>query len=250
MAYETASTNSNWRVASGYGALVSSSIPGEVEVSLRTPIEEIRVEGERLEIRTPLGTLWPRSLIVTVSTNVIAGDLIAWPDKLQSWQEAASCLPLGNNEKLFLEIVGGGFELETHVIGNPTDAETGSYYLRPMGLPVIECFLGGARARSTSRTRADEAFERALDELRSLLGSAACASLKPLVSSDWTNTPWIGGAYSHALPLHSGARLRLATPFQDRIFVAGEATHPTDFSTAHGALENGIRAAGEVLNSF
>jgi len=32
-----------------------------------------------------------------------------------------------------------------------------------------------------------------------------------------------------------------------QLFFAGEATHPTFFSTAHGAWESGLRAAEEVL---
>jgi len=57
----------------------------------------------------------------------------------------------------------------------------------------------------------------------------------------------IGGAYSHALPGHAGARQELARPFEQRVFFAGEATHPFDFSTAHGAHDSGVRAADEVI---
>ncbi|GJD57806.1 hypothetical protein IFDJLNFL_3719 [Methylobacterium dankookense] len=60
----------------------------------------------------------------------------------------------------------------------------------------------------------------------------------------------IGGAYSCALPGQSQARARLAQPFEDRLFFAGEATHPFDFSTAHGAHDSGQRAADEVLSSL
>lgn len=39
----------------------------------------------------------------------------------------------------------------------------------------------------------------------------------------------------------------LAQPFEDRLFFAGEATHPFDFTTAHGAHDSGQRAADEAL---
>jgi len=58
---------------------------------------------------------------------------------------------------------------------------------------------------------------------------------------------WIHGSYSHAVPGASQARILLAQPVEDRSFFAGEATHPQDFSTAHGAWDSGLRAAGEVL---
>ena len=57
----------------------------------------------------------------------------------------------------------------------------------------------------------------------------------------------VGGAYSYALPGQKAARNRLALPFEKRVFFAGEATHGSDFSTAHGAHDSGTRAATEVI---
>jgi monoamine oxidase len=248
VAYESASTKHNWRVAAGYGTLISQSNPKSAEIILGTPVEAMTLLGSRVELRTPRGTLWPRMVIMTVSTNVLSGTSMVLPPELDPWRQAASAIPLGNNEKLFIEIVGNSdFEPETHIIGNPHDPETGSYYIRPFSMPVIECFLGGAGARAASRDGASAAYSVALEQLGSLFGSDACKSLRPLVSSDWARTPYIGGAYSHALPRQADARKSLASPFEGRIFFAGEATHPHDFSTAHGALESGLRAAGEVL---
>jgi monoamine oxidase len=50
-----------------------------------------------------------------------------------------------------------------------------------------------------------------------------------------------------ALRGHAAARAALAPPFEDRVFFAGEATNPVDFSTAHGAHDSGVRAAREFL---
>ncbi len=65
--------------------------------------------------------------------------------------------------------------------------------------------------------------------------------------SDWAGTPTIGGAYSHTLPGEAGARAQLARPFDGRLFFAGGATHATDFSTAQGAYQSGVRAAAEAI---
>jgi monoamine oxidase len=72
-------------------------------------------------------------------------------------------------------------------------------------------------------------------------------SLRPQVASNWAGTASIGGAYSHALPGQADARTVLARPHDGRLFFAGEATHVTDFSTAHGAYESGVRAAQEAI---
>jgi monoamine oxidase len=90
-------------------------------------------------------------------------------------------------------------------------------------------------------------FKRAIDELADLFGSAIRRNLKPLIASDWAGTASIRGAYSHALPGEADARLTLAQPFDGRLFFAGEATHTSDFSTAHGAFQSGVRAAEEAI---
>ncbi len=247
-AYDGASTHFNWRVATGYGALVSAAMPVEAMVRLSTPVEAIGLDGRRVEVETAVGTVRARAVIVTTSTNILAGDTIRWPSALDAWREAAARLPLGANEKLFLEIIGSGpFEDETHLIGDPRDASTGSYYIRPFGQPVIECYFGGAGARAVAEQGHEAAFARATDQLAHLFGSDFRRNLRPLVASDWTRTASIGGAYSHALPGYSDARLTLAKSYDERVFFAGEATHTTDFSTAHGALQSGERAAREVI---
>ncbi|GLK84704.1 flavin monoamine oxidase family protein [Ancylobacter defluvii] len=247
-AYDAASTGQNWRVMEGYGTLITASLPDGAALRLATPVEAIGLEGSGVRLATPAGTINTRLAILTVSTHVLASDAIRLPPALDPWREAAARLPLGRDEKLFLEIVGNGpFAPESHVTGDPHDAATGAYYIRPFGWPVIECFLGADGARAVSLEGADAAFERAIGQIVRLFGAQARRHLRPLVASDWFGTPSIGGAYSHALPGQAAARGELARPFDGRLLFAGEATHATDFSTAHGAYESGRRAAEQAI---
>jgi monoamine oxidase len=247
-AYNAASTSCNWRIPAGYGSLIASSLPWQVSLFLSTPVRAVGLDGPSVTLETPAGTIRSRAAIITVSTAVLASDAIVWPSALDPWRDAACRLPLGHNEKLFLEIVGSGpFAPESHVLGDPRDPATGAYYIRPFGWPVIECFLGGAGARAAATDGPEAAFARAIDQLVRLFGSAARRHLKALVASNWTRTHEVGGGYSHALPKQAPSRGELALPFDNRLFFAGEATHMTDFSTAHGAYESGLRAAEEVI---
>ena len=170
------------------------------------------------------------------------------PKALGPWLEAAGSLPLGRNEKLFLEIVGQSpFAPETHELGNPRDARTAAYYIRPFGLNVIECFFGGEGAGMIEENGPAAGFDHAIGELAALFGTDVRRCLKPLIASAWSRTTRIGGAYSCALPGRVEARKQLAYAYEDRLFFAGEATSETDFSTAHGAHDSGARAAGEAL---
>ncbi|MFX5987689.1 FAD-dependent oxidoreductase, partial [Acinetobacter baumannii] len=82
------------------------------------------------------------------------------------------------------------------------------------------------------------------DELVMLLGSDFRRKLRPLAETRWAHDPFALGSYSHALPGHADDRAVLAAPGDDRLFCAGEATSPNFFTTAHGAQETGVRAAG------
>jgi monoamine oxidase len=247
-AYDEASTDKNWRAPAGYGALISASLPHPIDLRLSTPVESIELDRTGVKLTTPSGALHARSAILTLSTAALAGGALKLPPGLESWRRAASLLPLGRNEKVFLEIVGDNpFEPETHVLGDPRDSRTGSYFVRPFGRPVIEGFLGGEGARIVEESGPSAGFAFAADQLVALFGSSLRGVLRPLVATNWGRTSHIGGAYSYALPGHAPARADLARPFEQRVFFAGEATHATDFSTAHGACLSGWRAAQEAI---
>jgi monoamine oxidase len=61
---------------------------------------------------------------------------------------------------------------------------------------------------------------------------------------DWRSDPFFQGAYSYA-PVNTLAdRETLATPVENTLFFAGEATELTGHSaTVHGAIASGVRAA-------
>ena len=118
---------------------------------------------------SPAGSLRARTAILTVSTAVLAGDALKLPAELAPWRDAASFLPLGRNEKLFFEIVGDApFADESQLLGNPRQ-RTASYYIRPLGSPVIECFFGGDGARFLEESGHAAGFDFALERLAELV---------------------------------------------------------------------------------
>ena len=228
--------------------LIAASLPHPIDLRLSTPVQSIELDGRGVELTTPVGAVCARAAILTVSTAVLAGSTIRLPPGLDAWRHAAACLPLGRDEKLFLEIVGeSSFAPETRVIGNPRDRRTGVYHIRPFGWPVIECFVGDEAAQMVEEMGPAAGFAHATDELTGLFGSSVRRNLHPLVASNWGRMTFVGGAYSHALPGHAAARKDLALPFEQRLFFAGEATHTDDFSTAHGAYDSGVRAAEQAI---
>lgn len=250
LAYDNAATDDNWRVHEGYGALIAATV-ADVEVRLSSPVRRIALMAGGVLLDTDRGQVEAGAALVTASTNVLASGAIAFDPVVDDHRHAASRLPLGLADKLFFELHGNhGLEPETHLLGNPRNPDTGSYYIRPLGRQVVEGFFGGTGAVMVESAGLVDAFAFALDELSALLGSAIRRHLRPLVATSWCRTDWIGGSYSHALPGEVEARARLARSVDDRLFFAGEATHASDFSTAHGAWESGLRAADEIVRNL
>jgi len=249
LAYDQAASENNWRLPRGYGTLIAALLP-PIPLKLGTPVTRIDRGDNRLRLETPLGALSASTAILTVPPTVLASGRISFTPAIDDHCQAAARLPLGLADKIFLALrEGHGLESETHLLGNPSSRCTGSYYIRPMGRPVIECFLGGSGAEALEREGLDAAFSLAVEELARLLGSNIRPHLYFLTGTAWRKTDWIEGSYSYALPGHSSSRGVLAAAVDDRLFFAGEATHSTDYSTAHGAWESGVRAAAEALAS-
>ena len=98
--------------------------------------------------------------------------------------------------------------------------------------------------------RAGGLADFAVAELVSALGSDMRRRLEPVAVSGWGVDPWSQGAYSHALPGHAADRARLRVSVEDRLFLAGEATAPVYYGTAHGAWMEGERAADAALSAL
>ena len=62
----------------------------------------------------------------------------------------------------------------------------------------------------------------------------------------WSNHPYIRGGYTSPTAHAYEFRRVLASPVDDRLFFAGEATSSRSCSTVPTAIETGTRAADEV----
>ena len=242
LAYEDAATDDNWRLPGGYGTFIGGLGAG-LATALGTNVESLSQDTD-IVLQTNRGTLHARAAIVTVSTAVLAQGRIRFSPALDDHLDAASRVPLGLADKVFLAIADpNAVPEESHLIGRYDRAATGSYYMRPFGRPVIECYLGGSWAHALEGAGPAAAHAFVIGELRELLGADFARGLTPITATRWACEETIGGAYSHALPGHAAARTVLARPVSERLCFAGEACSPTDFSTAHGAWQSGLVAA-------
>ncbi|HUI97936.1 MAG TPA: NAD(P)/FAD-dependent oxidoreductase [Xanthobacteraceae bacterium] len=242
-------SGTNWRVAEGYGALVEA-YAAPLDVRLDCPATAIDHAGRHLRIATPRGDIRARAAIVAVPTSMIARELPRFSPALPEKVDAAVRLPLGLDDKFFLQVDrADDLAVEARIFG-ARDRLTGTYQLRPFGRPVIECYFGGSLARALEAEGPDAFARHAIDQLADHLGADIRTRLKPLFGSAWGRDPYALGAYSFARPGDAGARAVLAATVDDRLFFAGEACSTNDYSTAHGAYRTGETAAEAVLGLF
>ena len=240
-------TEVNWSIVEGYGATIAAA-GRELPAALDCPVTRIDHSGRRLKIETAKGIIVADQAIVTLPTAMIADNehlfFPALPDKTR----AAGELPLGLADKLFIALADSEeFEPNCRVFGHTDRVATASYQIRPFGRPLIEAYFGGSNAAALEHGGDRAFFDFAVAELTAVFGSAFAKRLKPVAVHRWRADPFARGSYSYAVPGKAACREALAAPVDGRLFFAGEACSPSDFSTAHGGWFTGTAAAEQAI---
>lgn len=244
IAYWDASGEENWRVPSGLGSFVER-LGSELDVHTCCALRKLELSGSVVRLISDRGAFEAKHAILAVPTSVLSSGEIALPPQADDWLHAASQLPLGHVEKIFLELPDPErFPAASHLLGSPRSADTGSYILRPLGTPVIEGFYGGDWLKGL---HSDDIVAKTQDELAQLLGSDFSQKLRPIAASDWQRRPFIRGSYSYARPGQHGARTALGKAVNERLAFAGEAVSENDYATVHGAWASGRAAVAQLF---
>jgi monoamine oxidase len=244
IAYWDGSDASNWRLPCGYGGLIAV-LAERLDVQLGCAVSRVDWSCRGVRLTTGDGIVEASRAIIAVSTNVLASGEITFTRSVDDRLHAAAQLPLGRVEKLFLSSSEPeSVPLNAHLVGNPRSADTGSYMLRPTGMPVIEGFFGGDWLNGATGV---DLADKAIKELGDLMGSDFSRKLTPVAQSDWKNNAFIRGSYSYARPGAHRARLALCAPMDGPIAFAGEACSETDYATVHAAWESGRSAVAQLF---
>jgi monoamine oxidase len=237
----------NWRVVEGLGSIIAG-YGAKLPSVLDCPVRGIDHRGKRLIVDTAKGAIACDQIIITVPSALIAAEALTFTPALPAKAQAASGLPLGLADKLFMALADADeFADDTRVFGHKDRAATAAYSFRPFGRPGIEAFFAGGLAWQLEADGDDAFFDFAVGELVALFGSAFAQRLKPIRIHRWGHDPFALGSYSCALPGFADCRATLAAPVDDRLFFAGEACSAHDFSTAHGGFHTGVAGAEAII---
>jgi monoamine oxidase len=256
-AFDTAryvQTDQNWPVEDGLGALVqrlSQEVERAVEIRLSCPVKSIDWGGDTVMVGTLDGMLFARTVLVTVSTGVLAGERLKFFPLLPDWKrEAIAQVPMGFAEKVAFEFAEDPFAgLEPHfALLDWPDAPACAFFTHPFDRPVSIAFLGGTLAASLNREGEAAMVDFAREHLVRVFGAEIARQIVRVKATRWAADPCFGGAYSILKPGGGEARAALARPLDGKLFFAGEATSADAFSTVHGAWQSGLDAMKLIVS--
>jgi monoamine oxidase len=109
-------------------------------------------------------------------------------------------------------------------------------------------FRSAERLSGKSTSFVVEQALHALSRLLKISGDDLARLLEAEYFHDWQSDPFSRGAYSYGKVGADGAQEALASPVENTLFFAGEATDTGGHNgTVHGAIASGVRAAREIL---
>jgi monoamine oxidase len=237
----------------GFGALLAK-LAADLPVQLATPATEIGWDlRSGVVVETPKGRISAAAAIVTVSTNVLATGKIRFsPELPRRYLDAATRLRLGSYDHIALELPDNplGLRSDELVFEKSTSPRTAAIFANTSESTLCVISVGGGFGRDLAAKGENEMVAFALDWLSDLYGADMKKAVKRSHATRWNQEPWVLGGFSTALPGAQPARRALLEPLRNRIWLAGEATHETQWGTVGGAWESGERAADAVLRSL
>jgi len=236
-------------VAGGYGAFLAR-LAGGLPIETGVAVTRIDRTGPRIAVETSAGRIEAAAVIVTASTDALAGGGIRFDPPLPSDQEdALAGLTLGVYERVILEIPGNPFRFRP---------DEDVFFVRPGkrtlrlaanvdGGDLVYADVAGSFAGELVAAGERAMIDFAQSMLVETFGAEARKAVGRRHATAWRRERFIGGSFSCAEPGHGNDRSILRRPLDGRIWLAGEATHPTLWGTVGGAFLEGERAATEAL---
>jgi monoamine oxidase len=241
------------RIVNGYGALIDY-LKRDVGQNLRLGVVVRRVVRSETEVRVfdERGEEYrARAVIITVPLPMLQDETIAIEPAIPILLRAARQLVMGHVTHVKVVVKERFWEKKAEKVSYvhaPTRPFNVWWTKYPLLAPLITGWSGGPPAlrlgesgdiESSTISELARVFAMQHSRVESLVDS--------IHTHDWTHDQNTRGAYSYSGVGGSNAPQVLARTFDDRIFLAGEATHSGSSGTVEGALATGKRAALRVL---
>lgn len=245
----TLAESTDWFCREGFGTLAAhygTALP----VSLKTKATLIDWSGSGVRVETTRGAIKARSVIVTMSTGVLASELIEFLPQLPVKKvESFHCVSMGCYEHVVLQLADADMfgESDSYVVRMADEQSDGFGALVNVGGSGLVFFdIGGDTGRELTKGGTDLSIDYALSQLMQIFGSEVRQQFVKGTASAWLTNPYTCGSYASAHPGAFHLREALREPVGERVFFAGEACHPRLWASVAGAHISGREVATEV----
>ena len=256
-----------FRINGGYAALIDifekKAQDLRVDIRLNTAVRGIEWHVGVVKVKTDKNTLTAPRVLITVPLAVLQANGISFTPVLPAQKaDALAKLEMGKVIRVTLRFRERFWEDVRPPQGKKTFSNLGFllsheewfptwWTTLPKNLPIITGWAPFQNAERLSEQSREFIIDKALQALSRAMNSGR-QELNTLFEEiywhDWQNDPFSRGAYSYVKVGGDGAEENLASPVDNTLYFAGEAT---DFSghngTVHGAIASGNRAAKEIL---
>lgn len=243
-----------FRLEEGYSMLMAHFADG-LDVRLKTAVTQIGWE-RGVTVTTADGqTFTADKAIVTLPLAILKRHDVAFNPPLPlEKREAIDELGAGSVAKIILRFKSEVYPrfMDTLFTTLPTQM-----WWRPgweQGqdeVPILTALVGGEQAAIFDTMGEREVIAAALHDLETMFGVTNLeAELEQGRFVSWGTDPYSRMGYSYVPVNGVGLRELLAEPVKDVLFFAGEATHVIRAATVHGAIESGLRAAQEIMDTL
>ncbi len=247
-----------FRLQGGYHSLIDWLQNGwNPEIRYGVVANTVKWRRGLVEVHTDAGEFQASRLISTVPISILARRELRFEPEPETLRAAVDAIAMGHAARISLrfrravwedhpELRGLGFLFSDEPV-MPT-----WWTAAPARDPLITGWTGGPAAEAMPAD-AEAWIDPAVATLGRILDRDAAALKSDLVSwhaHNWTADPFSRGAYTYVRVGGLEAQRRFHLPVEDTIYFAGEAADPDGYwSTVHGAMASGERAARLILDS-
>jgi len=233
-----------------------------LSIKLDQQVTGIDYSGARVIVRTSDNSTYTADrVIVTVPLGVLKKGSISFTPALpKKHEEAIKHIGMGVLNKLYMKfdapfwVDGSNVKFSTNWIESvppATDSEqTWTEWVSFTGPLKKNVLLGFSAADAALEMEAmsdRQIIDSAMRRLKLIYGNKA---LNPthFMRTRWSQDPYTMGSYSfNALGTTERSRSDLATPIDNKLYFAGEATDSDYYGTVHGAYQSGIDTAAKII---
>ncbi len=233
-------------VPSGMGNFVAGLSQG-VPIKLSTPVTTIDYSHRTVRLTTSAGTVKARTVIVTIPIPVLATQKVLFnPPLPQSYLGALA----GFNSGVFLKI---WLEYDRPVFGNAAESTFVSQLEDTLGGGIAAINLYGKNlavvlaldpvSRQIEAQGTDALIDYGIGLVNKAFPDATADRVTKKNVASWGTDPWALGSWVEAAPGGVPGRVSLATPIDNRVFIASDTLSLGSPSSLAGAYESALATA-------